>query len=65
MNNEQEQNNKRKTWDLMIGIAMVTFGPLRLYNRLQTEESLSFRSGIIIASIVFGGYLILRYFKNR
>jgi hypothetical protein len=61
-----ENNNKspRRTWDLMIGIALVLFGSLRLYNRLQTEAEWNLRSIIIFLFIGYGGYLIYRYFKS-
>ena len=61
-----ENNNKpsRKTWDLMIGIALILFGSLRLYNRLQTESEWDFRSILTLLFIGYGGYLIYRYIKN-
>ncbi|WP_103072643.1 hypothetical protein [Aquimarina sediminis] len=61
-----ENNNKpsRKTWDLMIGIALILFGSLRLYNRLQTESEWGIRSILTILFIGYGGYLVYRYIQN-
>ena len=66
MNNNEHHNPtpKRKTWDLLIGIALVLFGSFRLYSRLQTEEDWSFRAIFTLAFILYGAYLIFRYFKN-
>lgn len=64
MNDNEEHKNPRKTWDLMIGITLVLLGSLRLYNRLQVEESFSIRSMFTIVFIIFGGFLIFRYFQN-
>lgn len=61
---EEENKSPRKNWDLMIGIALVLFGGIRLYNRLQTEAEWSFRSMLTILFIGYGGYLIYRYFQN-
>ena len=61
---EEENKSPRKNWDLMIGIALVLFGGIRLYNRLQAEAEWSFRSMITILFIGYGGYLIYRYFQN-
>lgn len=62
---EEEKKSPRKTWDLMIGIALVLFGGIRLYNRLQAEAEWSFRSMITILFIGYGGYLIYRHFQNK
>ncbi|WP_062054872.1 hypothetical protein [Aquimarina longa] len=61
---ENKNESPRKTWDLMIGIALILFGSLRLYNRIQTEVEWDFRSIITIIFIGYGGYLIYRYFQN-
>ncbi len=61
---ENENKTPRKKWDLMIGIALVLFGGLRLYNRLQTEEEWGFRSMLTLLFIGYGGYLIYRYFQS-
>ncbi|WP_106795006.1 hypothetical protein [Aquimarina sp. Aq78] len=61
---ENENKSPRRTWDLMIGIALVLFGSLRLYNRLQAQAEWDFRSIITILFIGYGGYLIYRHFQN-
>ncbi|WP_438424092.1 hypothetical protein [Aquimarina macrocephali] len=61
---ENENKSPRRTWDLMIGIALVLFGSLRLYNRLQAQTEWDFRSIITILFIGYGGYLIYRHFQN-
>jgi hypothetical protein len=61
---ENENKSPRRTWDLMIGIALILFGSLRLYNRLQAEAEWGFRSIITVLFIGYGGYLIYRYFQN-
>ncbi|WP_024772835.1 hypothetical protein [Aquimarina macrocephali] len=61
---ENENKSPRRTWDLMIGIALVLFGSLRLYNRLQAQTEWGFRSIITILFIGYGGYLIYRHFQN-
>ncbi len=61
---ENENQPSRKTWDLMIGIALVIFGGLRLYNRLQTNVEWDFRSIFTIVFMVYGCFLIYRHFKN-
>lgn len=63
---ENENKSPRKaSWDLMIGIALVLFGSLRLYNRLQVESEWGVRSIFTLLAIGFGGYLIYRYFQNK
>ena len=62
---EENEKNPRKTWDLMIGITLVLLGSIRLYNRIQTEPDIGFRAVFTMLFIVFGGYLIFRYFKNN
>ncbi len=61
-----ESNNKspRRAWDLMIGVALIIFGGLRLYNRWQAEEELNFRSLFILLFILYGAYLVYRHFQN-
>ncbi|EZH71493.1 hypothetical protein ATO12_07280 [Aquimarina atlantica] len=61
---ENEDKSPRKTWDLMIGIALVLFGGLRLYNRLQAQAEWDFRVMITILFIGYGGYLIYKHFQN-
>ena len=65
MEEEDNQKNPRKTWDLMIGITLVLLGSIRLYNRLQTEPEIGFRAVFTLAFIVFGGYLIFRYLNSN
>ena len=61
---ENENKSSRKTWDLMIGIALIIFGGLRLYNRLQTQSEWDLRSMLTLLFIGYGGYLIYRHFQN-
>ncbi len=61
---ENEDKSPRKTWDLMIGIALVLFGGLRLYNRLQTQSEWDFRAMITVLFIGYGGYLIYKHFQT-
>ncbi len=61
---DQDNNTPRRAWNLMIGISIVLLGSLRLYNRIQEESDWGFRSIFIVVFIVFGIYLILRYFQN-
>ena len=61
---EEENKSPRRTWDLMIGIALIIFGGLRLYNRLQAETEWTFRSIITILFIGYGGFLVYRHFNN-
>ncbi|MBQ0736544.1 hypothetical protein J9332_19670 [Aquimarina celericrescens] len=61
---ENEDKSPRKTWDLMIGIALILFGGLRLYNRWQTEANWSLQSILTILFIGYGAFLVFRYFKN-
>ncbi|WP_074410036.1 MULTISPECIES: hypothetical protein [Aquimarina] len=61
---ENENKSPRKTWDLMIGIALVLFGGLRLYNRLQTQTEWDFRAMITVLFIGYGGYLIYKHFQT-
>ncbi|MBG6133513.1 hypothetical protein IWQ47_004925 [Aquimarina sp. EL_43] len=61
---ENEDKSPRKTWDLMIGIALVLFGGLRLYNRLQAQAEWDFRVMITILFIGYGGYLIYKHFQT-
>ncbi|GGX25585.1 hypothetical protein [Aquimarina muelleri] len=62
---EEENKSPRRKWDLIIGIALILFGGIRLYDRLQAEAEWSFRSMITILFIGYGGYLIYRYFQNK
>ncbi|MAQ75548.1 MAG: hypothetical protein CL613_04345 [Aquimarina sp.] len=63
---EEDQNkNQRKTWDLLIGISLIVFGCLRLYNQLQTDESWTFRTWFMISFIIYGGFLVYRHFFIR
>ncbi len=63
---EDENKSPRRTWDLMIGIALVIFGSLRLYNRFQTEAAWEwdFRAILTLVFIIYGAYLIYRHFQN-
>lgn len=61
---ENEDKSPRKTWDLMIGIALVLFGGLRLYNRLQAQAEWDFRVMITVLFIGYGGYLIYKHFQT-
>lgn len=61
---ENEDKSPRKTWDLMIGIALVLFGGLRLYNRLQAQAEWDFRAMITVLFIGYGGYLIYKHFQT-
>ncbi|WP_282081342.1 hypothetical protein [Aquimarina algiphila] len=61
---ENKNGSPRKAWDLMIGIALVIFGGLRLYNRLQSEAEWGFRSIITILFMGYGGYMIYRHFQT-
>ncbi|MEW7290768.1 hypothetical protein [Aquimarina sp. 2304DJ70-9] len=61
---DDKNKPSRRKWDLMIGIALVLFGGLRLYNRLQTEAEWDFRSIFTILFIVYGAYLIYRHFQG-
>ncbi len=61
---ENKENNPRRTWDLMIGIALVIFGSLRLYNRLQNDQEWSFRAIFTISLVLYGAFLIFRHFKS-
>ncbi len=61
---ENENKPSRRTWDLMIGIALVIFGGLRLYNRLQTKTDWDFRAIFTLLFIGYGAYLIYRHFQN-
>lgn len=60
---ENKNERPRRIWDLMIGIALVIFGGLRLYNRLQSEAEWDFRSIITILFMGYGGYMIYRHFQ--
>ncbi|WP_109298710.1 hypothetical protein [Aquimarina sp. AU474] len=61
---ENNEKNPRRTWDLMIGIALVIFGSLRLYNRLQNDQEWGFRAILTISFVLYGAFLIFRHFKN-
>ncbi|GAA4279205.1 hypothetical protein [Aquimarina mytili] len=61
---EDENKPSRRTWDLMIGIALVIFGSLRLYNRLQANIEWDFRAIFTILFIGYGVFLIYRHFQN-
>ncbi len=61
---EKEKRPTRKNWDLMIGIALVLFGSLRLYNRLQTQAEWNFRAILTLTFILYGGFLIYRHFQS-
>lgn len=64
MEEKDDEKTPRKTWDLMIGITLVLLGSIRLYNRIQIESGLSFRSIFTFVFIIFGAYLIFRYLRN-
>jgi len=57
MNKNDPNQPSRKSWDLMIGITLVLLGSFRLYNRLQLESEISFRSLFTLSFIIFGCYL--------
>jgi len=61
-----EEGNKtpRKNWDLMIGTALVLLGSFRLYNRLKDSLEINVRVVFTIGFIIYGGYLILKYFRQ-
>jgi len=65
MNKNDPNQPSRKSWDLMIGITLVLLGSFRLYNRLQVESEISFRSLFTLSFIIFGCYLMFRYFQNN
>ncbi|GAA4271448.1 hypothetical protein U6A24_23010 [Aquimarina gracilis] len=62
---DQDHNPSRRTWNLMIGISIVLLGSLRLYNRLKEAPDWGIGTLSIVFFIVFGLYLILRYFQNN
>jgi len=61
---ENENKPSRRTWDLMIGIALVLFGSLRLYNSIQTKAEWGFRFYFTILFIGYGVFLIYRHLQN-
>ncbi|MDY8135346.1 hypothetical protein [Aquimarina sp. 2201CG5-10] len=61
---EEENKNPRRTWDLMIGIALVLFGSLRLYTRIQTETGWGINKIITVSFILYGVFLIYRHFQS-
>jgi len=63
MKKEDDQNPKR-SWDLMIGISMTILGSFRLYKQLQEENILSFDTLFRIFFVLFGIFLIFRHFRN-
>ncbi|MFC5045941.1 hypothetical protein ACFSTE_20475 [Aquimarina hainanensis] len=62
-----EENNQqpRKHWDLLIGFALVIFGSFRLYNRINNGGEWNFRAFFTVAVIIYGGYSIVKYFSNK
>ncbi|RZS93530.1 hypothetical protein [Aquimarina brevivitae] len=63
MRPSNDSNDKqRKTWDLLIGISLVIFGCLRLFNQYQKEETWTFRSWFMIIFIAYGAFLVYRHF---
>ena len=61
---ENENKPTRKNWDLMIGIALILFGSLRLYNRLQTQSEWNFRTILTLSFILYGGFLVYRHIQT-
>ncbi len=61
---DKDNENPRKTWNLMIGVSFVLLGSLQLYNRVQQEGQWSVKSITIIVFILFGVYLIFKHFQN-
>ncbi len=61
---ENNTNPNKKSWNLMIGIALVVFGSFRLYNRLLDENDLSIlRIVLTIGFIIYGIYMIYMHFN--
>ncbi|WP_025739454.1 hypothetical protein [Aquimarina pacifica] len=60
----EENDSQRKSWDLMIGITLVVFGGLRLYNQFKTNIDWDFRAMFTLLFIGYGGYLVYRHFQN-
>ncbi|MEW7278558.1 hypothetical protein ABW636_08175 [Aquimarina sp. 2201CG1-2-11] len=61
---ENENKPTRKNWDLMIGIALILFGSLRLYNRLQAQAEWNFRTILTLSFILYGGFLVYRHIQT-
>ncbi len=60
----EENNQQRKSWDFMIGITLVIFGCLRIYNIYNTNTGFDFRTMFTLLFIGYGGYLIYNHFQN-
>ncbi|SEM27140.1 hypothetical protein SAMN04487910_4606 [Aquimarina amphilecti] len=61
----QENNNPRKNWDFMIGIALVLFGSFRLYQRTRIDFEWDYKIFLTISFIVYGGFLVYRHLQNK
>ncbi len=61
---DENHKSQRKNWDFIIGIMLVLFGGLRLYNTTQHGFEWGYKPIFIIAFMLYGGYLIFRHFQN-
>ncbi|WP_459209798.1 hypothetical protein [Aquimarina rhabdastrellae] len=57
-------SQNKKSWNLIIGITLVLFGSLRLYNKFQQEDPSMIRIILTIGFIGYGGFLIYNHFSN-
>ncbi len=62
---KEENGIPRKKWDFMIGIALVLFGSLRVYQRFQNQLELDYKIILTVIFIAYGAFLIYRHFQNR
>ncbi|KAA1243412.1 hypothetical protein [Aquimarina sp. RZ0] len=61
---EEDEKTPRKTWDLMIGLALVLFGSFRLYNYMREDQDFNFRILFTGIFIIYGFFLIYKYSQN-
>lgn len=61
----EDEQSKRKTWDLFIGISMILFGAFWFYNRRHIAFEWNLDTIWSILYLVAGTYLIIRYFTKK
>ncbi len=62
---KDKNESSRRKWDLMIGITLIVFGGLRLFNHFRTNADWELRSYLTILFIGYGIFLVYRYFQNK